>query len=134
MDPFLARTMVENLSKGIHPLTGLPLSKNDSCANETVQDALLEVLEHCTIESTEQYLFRLKEEKKEKSERKRSHNKTKYPCGGDPWTKPEEEKMMSMHRSGYNIYQIANILKRTPGAISSRMKKLQSKNVYRHNK
>ena len=64
MDPFLARTMVENLSKGIHPLTGLPLSKNDSCTNETVQDALLEVLEHCTIESTEQYLLRLKEEKR----------------------------------------------------------------------
>lgn len=36
MDPFLARTMVVNLSKGIHPLTGVPVSKNDSCANEVV--------------------------------------------------------------------------------------------------
>jgi len=134
MDPFLARTMVENLSKGIHPLTGLLLSKSDSCANEAVQDALLEVLDHCTIESTEQYLFRLKEEKKEKSEIKRAQNKIRYPCGGEPWTKSEETKMISLHRSGYNIYQIANILKRTPSAISSRMKKLQSKNVYRHNK
>ncbi len=134
MDPFLARTMVENLSKGIHPLTGLPLYENDSCSNEAVQDALLEVLEHCAIESTEQYLLRLKEEKKEKSKAKQAENKKRYPNGGNPWTKEDETKMMSLHRSGYNIYQIANILKRTPNAIASHMKKLQSKKIYRHNK
>ena len=66
MDPFLARTMVENLSKGINPITGRALPQNDICANEEVQDALLEVLEHCAIESTEQYLVRTKQEKKEK--------------------------------------------------------------------
>ena len=66
MDPFLARTMVESLSKGFNPVTGLPLSSQDACANEDVQDALLEVLAHCQIESTEQYLIRLKEEKEEK--------------------------------------------------------------------
>ena len=61
MDPYLARTMVESLSKGINPLTGRALPKSDICANEDVQDALLEVLEHCAIESTEQYLVRIKE-------------------------------------------------------------------------
>ena len=43
MDPFLARTMVESLSKGINPLTGRTLPQSDICANEEVQDALLEV-------------------------------------------------------------------------------------------
>lgn len=134
MDPFLARTMVENLSKGINPITGRALPQNDICANEEVQDALLEVLEHCAIESTEQYLVRTKQEKKEKAEVRREHNLRQYPRGGEPWSKKEESHMLSLHRSGCNIYQIANILKRTPGAISDRMKKLQAKPIYRTKK
>ena len=63
MDPFLARTMVESLSKGINPLSGRVLPLNDSCSNEKIQDALIEILDHCTIESNEQYLFRIKQEK-----------------------------------------------------------------------
>ena len=46
MDPFLARTMVESLSKGIDPLSGRVLPLDDSCSNEEVQEALLKVLEH----------------------------------------------------------------------------------------
>lgn len=134
MDPFLARTMVESLSKGINPVTGSALPQNDACANEDVQDALLEVLEHCSIESTEQYLVRIKEEKQEKAEAKRERNIRQYPRGGEPWSKDEETRMLSLHRSGCNIYQIANILKRTPGAISDRMKKLQAKPIYRTKK
>ena len=134
MDPFLARTMVESLSKGINPITGRALPQNDACANEDVQDALLEVLEHCSIESTEQYLVRIKEEKREKAEAKRERNIRQYPRGGDPWTKEEEAHMLSLHRSGCNIYQIANILKRTPGAISDRIKKLQARPIYRTKK
>lgn len=134
MDPFLAQTMVESLSKGINPITGRALPQSDICANEDVQDALLEVLEHCTIESTEQYLVRLKEEKKEKAEARRERNLSQYPRGGEPWSKEEEAQMLSLHRSGCNIYKIANILKRTPGAISDRMKKLQAKPIYRTKK
>lgn len=134
MDPFLARTMVESLSKGINPITGRALPQSDVCANEDVQDALLEVLEHCVIESTEQYLVRIKEEKKEKAEARRERNIRQYPRGGEPWTKKEEAHMLSLHRSGCNIYQIANILKRTPGAISDRMKKIQTKPIYRTKK
>ena len=44
MDPFLARTMVETLSKCINPVTGRVLDPNDSCANEEIQDALIEAL------------------------------------------------------------------------------------------
>lgn len=134
MDPFLARTMVEGLSKGINPVTGRALPPNDACANEDVQAALLEVLEHCSIESTEQYLVRIKEEKQEKAKAKREHNMKRYPRGGEPWTKEGETQMLSMHRSGCNIYQIANILKRTPGAVSDRMKKIQAKPIYRTKK
>ena len=134
MDPFLARTMVESLSKGINPITGRALPQSDVCANEDVQDALLEVLEHCTIESTEQYLVRIKQEKKEKAEAKRERNLRQYPRGGEPWSKDEETHMLSLHRSGCNIYKIANILKRTPGAIFERMKKLQTKPIYRTKK
>ena len=43
MDPFLARTMVESLSKGINPLSGRVLPLNDSCSNEKIQDALIEI-------------------------------------------------------------------------------------------
>ena len=134
MDPFLARTMVESLSKGINPITGRALPQSDVCTNEEVQDALLEVLEHCGIESTEQYLVRIKQEKEEKAEAKRERNLRQYPRGGEPWSKEEEAHMLSLHRSSYNIYQIANILKRTPGAISDRMKKLQANPIYRTKK
>lgn len=134
MDPFLARTMVESLSKGIDPVTGLPLSDRDSCANEDVQDALIEVLAHCSIESTEQYLLRMKEEKQERSEIRRAKNKKRYPRGGEPWTKDEETHMMSLYRSGCNIYQIANVLKRTPVAVSDRIKKFQNRPIYRLHK
>lgn len=134
MDPFLARTMVETLSKGIDPTTGRALPETDACANDTIQDALLEVLEHCSIESTEQYLFRIKEEKREKAEEKRERNARLYPRGGEPWTRQEEARMLSLHRSGRNIYQIANTLKRPPGAIANRIKKLQEAPIYRTKK
>lgn len=134
MDPFLARTMVESLCKGIDPITGLPLPSRDSCANEDIQEALIEVLAHCSIESTEQYLFRIKEEKREKIENRRAQNRKRYPRGGEVWSSDEEARMMSLHKSGYNIYQIANILKRTPVAISNRINKLQNKLIYRTSK
>lgn len=134
MDPFLARTMVETLSKGINPVTGRALDKRDSCANEEIQDALIEVLEHCTIESVEQYMIRLKEEKESEREERKIRNAKRYPRGGEPWTAEEEQDLLSMHRRGKSIYQIASILKRTPGAISDRLKKLQCRPIYRTKK
>lgn len=56
MDDMLARTIIETLAKGINPLTGWILSENDSCAQEEIQEALKIVLEHCSIESTAEYL------------------------------------------------------------------------------
>ena len=130
----MARTMVENLSNGINPLTGCTLPQSDVCSNEEIQDALLEVLAHCSIESTEQYLLRLKEEKKAARDKRRARNARRFPRVGEAWTAEEEKELLYMHRNGCNVYQIANILERTPGAISSRLKKMQCRPVYRNKK
>ena len=131
MDPFLARSMVETLSKGINPVTGLALGCRDSCFNEDIQEALAEVLEHCTIESTEQYACRIREEKKNLHTARQERNARCYPRGGEPWTEEEERELLQMHRRGSNIYMIANVLKRTPGAICSKLKSLQCKPIKR---
>ena len=131
MDPFLARTMVESLSKGIDPLSGRALPPKDSCSNEEIQEALLEVLAHCSIESNEQYLVRLKEEKAAARHAKRNEYAKRYPRSGEPWQDEEEKQLLRMHRKGFNIYKIANILERTPGAVADRLKKLQEAPIYR---
>lgn len=131
MDPFLARTMVESLSKGIDPLSGRALPLKDSCSNEEIQEALLEVLAHCSIESSEQYLVRLKEEKAAARHAKQNEYAKRYPRSGEPWQDEEEKQLLRMHRKGFNIYKIANVLERTPGAIADRLKKLQEDPIYR---
>ena len=153
MDPFLARTMVESLSRGVDPLSGRALPLQDSCSKEEVQNALLEMLDHCTIESNEQYLFRLKEEKAAVKQERRERNARKYPrggshCtsaglffflisqkyrrGGEPWSDGEIQQLLQMHHKGFNIYKIANILKRTPRAIEARLKDRQERPIYRN--
>ena len=59
----MARTMVENLSISINPLTGRILPPSDCCANEVVQEALKAVLEHCSLESYSSIMARQREEK-----------------------------------------------------------------------
>ena len=134
MDPFLARTMVENLSKGIDPRSGIALPQQDSCADEEIQNALLEILAHCTIESNAQYLFRLKAEQRMARAETRALNEKKYPRSGEPWSKAEDQQLCQMHQKGYGIYKIANLLKRTPGAVDSQLRKLQGKPVRRSKK
>ena len=130
MDPLLARTMVESLSKGIDPLSGRALPLKDRCSQEEIQNALIEVLDHCTIESNEQYLFRMKEEKKAERRKKQERNAKRYPRGGEPWTEAEEKRLLQMHHRGYSIYAIANTLQRTPAAIESQFKKMRERPIY----
>lgn len=132
MDPFLARTMVECLEQGIDPLSGRVLPQNDSCSKAEIQNALLEVLDHCTIESNEQYLIRQKEEKVAARHKKREQSVKRYPRGGGPWYKDEERQLLQMHHKGFNIYKIANILKRTPRAVEDRLKKMQERPIYKN--
>ena len=124
MDDLLARTMVENLSIGIDPITGKLLRQDDSCANEFVQEAIRTVLDHCTIDSYATILERQQKEKKEQKEKSKEERKVRYPNQGKPWTKSEEGTLSVLCREGYYIPHIANILKRSPSAIADKMKKL----------
>lgn len=117
--------MAEALSNGVHPITGQALSHNDSCSSDEVRQALREVLAHCTIESAEQYILRVEDDRQAARKLRASENARRYPRGGAPWTAGEEKQLLAMLRRGKNIYQIASALKRTPRAVSERMKNLQ---------
>lgn len=123
MDDLISRTMVENLSVGINPLTGERVSPGDSCYSEEVQEALRIVLEHCSLESFGTQREREFREKKEQKEERAQFRAEHYPNQGKPWTHDEEERMIQLYREGYSTYQIADILKRSPGAIASHIKK-----------
>ena len=115
MDDLMARTMVENLSVGIGPLTGRALSPRDCCSKELVQEALRMVLENCLLESYGTILERQREEREKKKQERKKRNAERYPNGGKAWTKEEDMYLHDMYvNSRKNKYQIANILKRTP--------------------
>ena len=99
----LARTIIETLAKGINPLTGWILSENDSCAQEEIQEALKIVLEHCSIESTAEYLKSLPR---------------------TAWSQKEERELLRLHQQGNSVKRISLILKRSTGAIESKLRKL----------
>lgn len=123
-DDLMARTMVENLSIGINPLTGGALPPSDCCANEVVQEALKAVLEHCSLESYASILERQRKEKEAAQKEKKERRKTQYPNTGKAWSREESEKFYDLYfRRKNNIWQIANILKRTPGRVSTHLKK-----------
>lgn len=123
-DDLMARTMVENLSVGINPLTGRVLPPSDCCANEVVQEALKAVLDHCSLESYASILKRQKEEKEAAQKEKKERRKAQYPNTGKMWSREESEKLYDLYfRRKNSIWQIANILKRTPGSVSSHLKK-----------
>ena len=126
MDPFYARTLVETLSKGIDPISGRALPDNHCCVNEELQEALTIVLENCSIESNEQYLARMKEEKKAK----RKENGNRYPRAGEQWTREEESRLVCLHNNGKSQYQIVNILHRSPGAVYGKLKSFGNDPLY----
>lgn len=123
-DDLIARTMVENLSIGIDPLTGRTLPPSDCCANEVVQEALKTVLEHCSLESYASILERQRKEKEMVKKGQKERRVAQYPNSGKVWTKAEDELLYNLYfRRKNNIWQISNILKRTPGSVSSHLKK-----------
>lgn len=82
MDDLMARTMVENLSIGIDPLTGRALSPRDCCANELVQEALKMVLDNCSLESYGTILERRREERKREKQERKERRAERYPNSG----------------------------------------------------
>lgn len=114
MDNMLARTLIETLAKGIDPLSGWLLPENDCCSQEEIQQALQIVLEHCSIESTAQYLKSLPQNNKAE----------RYSRAGTAWTQKEERELLRLYQQGISIKQISMTLKRSTGAIRSRLGRL----------
>ena len=50
--------------------------------------------------------------------------KQRYPNAYEPWTPRHEEILKQMHTGGAPVKAIASALKRQPGAVSSRIRKL----------
>ena len=50
--------------------------------------------------------------------------KQKHPNAYEPWTPRQEEIVKQMHKGGAPVKAIASALKRQPGAIESRIRKL----------
>ena len=99
MDDLMARTMVENLSIGINPITGEALSHWDCCSDELVQEALRTVLEHCTLES---YASMLKKQREEREAEKKAAREV------------SAAKRKSMYQNaGLKPYYISNGTKKT---------------------
>ena len=130
MNPLEARKMVENLSRGLDPYIARKLSIQDTCSDTDVQKALMIVLEHCTIESEDQKRERIKAEKIVERELAAQERHQRYPNGGKAWTATNVSDLISLHRKDYNIYQIANIMKRSPSTIKGQLKKLNLKPKY----
>ena len=72
------------------------------------------VLEHCSIESTAEYLKSLPRNKKAE----------RYSRAGTAWSQKEERELLRLHQQGNSIKRISLILKRSTGAIESKLRKL----------
>ena len=75
MDDLMARTIVENLSVGIDPLSGKTLGADDCCSNQLIQEALCVVLEHCSLESYGAQMARRFQKNRRQKTPKRKINK-----------------------------------------------------------
>lgn len=127
MDDLMARTMVENLALGIDPLTGRALSSKDICSNEIVQEALRTLLDNCTLESfaTQGHKERIEKKKKQPTlVAKASIQAVSHAKEGMPWTYMDERQLEDLVARRYSVEAIAKTMHRSPGAIKSRMKKL----------
>ena len=123
MDPIFARQLIENLSKGLDPYIGRKLSDQDICSNPDIQLALQIVLDCCTIENADQQRARKTAEKIVERELRNQERYMRYPNSGKPWSEDDIIELKLMYLKKYSIYHIANIMKRSPEAIKSQLKK-----------
>lgn len=124
MDDLMARIIVETLSKGIDPLSGRVLPEDHLCSSDEIQEALSIVLEKCTIESNEQIMRRIKEEKRVQRKARSMASQERFPNQGNKWTQVEIDTLKALYQK-HNIWQIANIMGRTPGAIKRELEHLR---------
>lgn len=134
MDDLMARTMVENLSKGINPFTGEDVPKTDLCANEEIQKALQFVLYYCSIESYERMLKReysgktplpAKTAPWEKGKEKKTKKRRVRSAARKEWTAEEDLRLYQLHDKEFQTEeQIAKALNRSPTEVRRRISKL----------
>lgn len=120
MDDLMARTMVENLSYGLNPITGKALPYGDVCRDEVVQEALRMVLEHCTLDSYGTVITKKYEAKKQAKIERRS----RYPEAGSRWKEEDKRLIVELYNKGYTVPHIANIVNRTPRGVGNQLEKL----------
>ena len=100
MDDLMARTIVENLSLGINPMSGQALDDNDVCANETVQKALRVVVEHCSLGS---YTTKAHERSPEKRKVRREYLSAQACLLREQAENEEKHKLAQLCREGKSV-------------------------------
>ncbi len=100
MDINYALNLIENLADGIDPFTGEVLHPDCICNKAEIIRAF-----HCVLKFCE-------------------NKKDLPPNTGKPWTRPEEDALLSAYNSGISINKIASEHGRTRTAITSRLRKL----------
>lgn len=123
MDDLMARTVVENLSLGIDPLTGNVLGDGDCCANEMVQEALRIVLEHCSLESYRTILHK----RVQRAARKKKRYVVAKPRNVPPKTRndADDKRLIQMCQENKSVLEMAREMKCSVDEICERLKHLQ---------
>ena len=122
MDDLMARTIVENLSLGVNPISGQALDDNDVCANETVQEALRIVLEHCSLES---YTTKAHERSPEKRKEKKEILSEQARLLREQAENEEKRKLAQLCREGKSVLEMAREMRCSTGEICEKLKRLR---------
>ena len=122
MDDLMARTIVENLSLGINPMSGQALDDNDVCANETVQKALRVVVEHCSLGS---YTTKAHERSPEKRKEKKEILSEQARLLREQAENEEKRKLAQLCREGKSVLEMAREMRCSTGEICEKLKRLR---------
>lgn len=122
MDDLMARTIVENLSLGVNPISGQALDDNDVCANETVQKALRVVVEHCSLGS---YTTKAHERSPEKRKEKKEILSEQARLLREQAENEEKRKLAQLCREGKSVLEMAREMRCSTGEICEKLKRLR---------
>ena len=122
MDDLMARTIVENLSLGINPMSGQALDDNDDYANETVQKALRVVVEHCSLGS---YTTKAHERSPEKRKERREYLSAQACLLREQAENEEKRKLAQLCREGKSVLEMAREMRCSTGEICEKLKRLR---------
>jgi len=129
-----AKQIILNFLDGLHPLTNEPLADEDDSLNLILRS--LQILnkenKELDCDDTKPQKGNIISKKSEKpmkaytQEEKRRLHKNAYL----PWTKEKDELLELFYCNGSTIRELVNKFERNPGAIRSRIKKLELREKY----